>query len=63
MKSRSIIISLITIASMVVLSESCKHTPLDFIEDIVDTPPIDTTGGPDTIDFSNCDPDTVKLRK
>ena len=44
---------------MVVLSESCKHTPLDFIEDIVDTPPIDTTGGPDTIDFSNCDPDTV----
>ncbi len=60
MKRRSIIISLITIASLVVLSESCKHTPIDFIEDIVETPDIiDTTGGPDTIEYSNCDPDTV----
>ena len=49
------------IGSVVVLSESCKHTPLDFIEDISDNPGIiDTTGGgPDTIDFSDCDPDSV----
>ncbi len=47
-------------AGLVLANESCKHTPLDFIDDINDPVIDDTTGGGgDTIDFSNCDPDTV----
>lgn len=60
MKARILLISAGLALMALTASESCKHTPIDFITD-GDTPdtPGDTTGGPDTLIFSNCDPDTV----
>ncbi len=58
MKRRLLVILLLATGTVIVLSESCKHTPLDFI-DIIDNNPDTTTTIIDTLQFSNCDPDTV----
>lgn len=58
MKKAFFLVSLVFTA--ILITESCKHTPVDLIDDLPGDPIIDTTGGPtDTLVFSTCDSDTV----